>query len=58
MLIDLVQLRTFVVLAEEQHLTRAAERLRMSQSAASAHARAIEERLETQLFARTDRGWS
>jgi len=55
MLIDLVQLRTFVAVAEEQHLTRAAERLHMSQSAASAHVRAIEERLGTQLFVRTNR---
>ena len=55
MLIDLVQLRTFVAVAEEQHLTRAAERLYMSQSAASAHVRAIEERLGTQLFKRTNR---
>ena len=55
MLIDLVQLRTFVAVAEEQHLTRAAERLYMSQSAASAHVRAIEERLGTQLFVRTNR---
>ncbi|MDF0542939.1 LysR family transcriptional regulator [Sphingobium sp. H39-3-25] len=55
MLIDLVQLRTFVAVAEEQHLTRAAERLNMSQSAASAHVRAIEDRLGTQLFVRTNR---
>jgi DNA-binding transcriptional LysR family regulator len=56
MLIDLVQLRTFVTVAEEQHLTHAAERLFISQSAASAHVRAIEERLGTQLFVRTNRG--
>lgn len=55
MLIDLVQLRTFVAVADEQHLTRAAERLHISQSAASAHVRAIEERLGTQLFVRTNR---
>lgn len=55
MLIDLVQLRTFVAVAEEQHLTRAAERIHVSQSAASAHVRAIEERLGTQLFIRTNR---
>lgn len=55
MLTDLVQLRTFVTVAEEQHLTRAAERLSMSQSAASAHVRSIEERLGTRLFTRTNR---
>lgn len=55
MLIDLVQLRTFIGVAEEEHLTRAAERLHISQSAASAHVRAIEENLETQLFIRTNR---
>lgn len=55
MLIDLVQLRTFVAVAEEQHLTRAAERIHVSQSAASAHVRAIEDRLGTQLFIRTNR---
>ncbi len=52
MLIDLVQLRTFVTVAQEQQLSRAAERLHMSQSAASSHVRAIEERLGTQLFVR------
>lgn len=55
MMIDLVQLRTFVAVAEEQHLTRAAERLHVSQSAASAHVRAVEESLDTQLFVRTNR---
>ncbi|MDO6414069.1 LysR family transcriptional regulator [Sphingomonas sp. BIUV-7] len=55
MLIDLAQLRTFVVVAEEQHLTRAADRLYMSQSAASAHVRAIEDHLGVQLFVRTNR---
>jgi len=55
MLVDLVQLRTFVAVAEEQHLTRAAERLHISQSAASAHVRSIEDSLDTQLFVRTNR---
>lgn len=54
-MIDLVQLRTFVAVAEEQHLTRAAERLHVSQSAASSHVRAIEENLGMQLFVRTNR---
>ncbi len=56
MLIDLIQLRTFVAVAEEQHLTRAAERIHISQSAASAHVRAVEETLRTQLFIRNNRG--
>lgn len=56
MIIDLTQLRTFVAVAEEQHLTRAAERLHISQSAASAHVRAVEDGLDMQLFARTNRG--
>ena len=55
MRIDLVQLRTIVAVAEEQHLTRAAERLFISQSAASAHVRALEDQLDTQLFVRTNR---
>lgn len=54
-MIDLLQLRTFVAVAEEQHLTRAAERLHISLSTASTHVRAIEEALGTQLFARTNR---
>jgi DNA-binding transcriptional LysR family regulator len=53
--VDLVQLRTFVAVAEEQHVTRAAERLHLSPSAASGHVRAIEESLDTILFVRTKR---
>jgi DNA-binding transcriptional LysR family regulator len=55
MQIDLVQLRTFVVVAEELHLTRAAERLHVSLSAASAHVKVVEENLGTALFIRTHR---
>jgi DNA-binding transcriptional LysR family regulator len=54
-MIDLVQLRTFVAVAEEQHLTRAAERLHISLSAASTHVRAVESTLDTQLFVRASR---
>jgi DNA-binding transcriptional LysR family regulator len=53
---DLTQLRTFVAVAQEGHLTRAAERLHISQPAASSHIRALELYLRVQLFARTNRG--
>jgi len=53
---DLTQLRTFVAVAQEGRLTRAAERLHISQPAASAHIRTLEAELEVQLFARTNRG--
>lgn len=53
---DLTQLRTFVAVAQEGHLTRAAERLHISQPAASTHIRALEAYLRIQLFARTNRG--
>ena len=53
---DLTQLRTFVAVAQEGHLTRAAERLHISQPAASTHVRALEAYLQVQLFARTNRG--
>lgn len=55
MIIDLVQLKTFVAVAEERNLTRAAGRLFISQSAASNHVRAVEDNLGTQLFVRTSR---
>jgi DNA-binding transcriptional LysR family regulator len=55
MLIDLVQIRTFVAVAEELHLTRAAERLHISPSSASTHIRAVEKRFDIQLFVRSNR---
>jgi DNA-binding transcriptional LysR family regulator len=53
---ELYQLKTFVVVAEEGHLTRAAERLHASQPTVSAHVKALEEELETRLFIRTPKG--
>ncbi len=50
------QLRIFVEVAERGHVTRAAEALRMSQSAASVAIAAIEESYQVQLFNRVGRG--
>lgn len=43
-------------MAEEQHLTRAAERLHTSQPAVSAQLKALEESLGVVLFDRTPKG--
>ncbi len=53
---ELYHLRTFVTVAEEGHLTRAADRLYTSQPAISAHIKALEEELGLTLFHRTPRG--
>ncbi|WP_022663286.1 LysR family transcriptional regulator [Paucidesulfovibrio longus] len=53
---ELYQLRTFVAVAEEKHLTRASERLFVSQPAVSAHIKALEKELGVKLFRRTARG--
>ena len=53
---ELYHLKTFVTVAEEQHLTRAAERLFTSQPAISAHIKALEEELRLTLFERTPKG--
>ncbi|HSW15692.1 MAG TPA: LysR family transcriptional regulator [Ramlibacter sp.] len=53
---DLTQLRTFVAVVQEGHLTRAAERLHISQPTASNHIKALESHFGLQLFVRTARG--
>lgn len=53
---EFYQLRTFLTVAEEGHLTRAAEKLFTSQPAVSAHIRALEEELGVKLFERTTKG--
>ncbi len=53
---ELYQLRTFITVAKEGHLTRAAERLFTSQPAVSAHIKALEEELELTLFVRSKKG--
>ncbi len=53
---ELNQLKTFITVAEEQHLTRAAERLFTSQPAVSAQLKALEESLDVVLFDRTPKG--
>lgn len=53
---ELYQLRTFLSIAEEANLTRAAERVHTSAPAASAQLKALEEELGVRLFERTSRG--
>lgn len=53
---ELYQLRTLVAIAEAGQLTRAADKLHLSQPAVSAQLKALEEELELQLFERTPAG--
>lgn len=53
---EIHQLKTFVAVAREGSITRASERLYLSQPAVSAHIKAIEETLGLPLFSRTPRG--
>ena len=53
---ELHQLRTFVAVGREGHLTRAADLLCLSQPAVSAHVKALEEELGLALFERGAKG--
>ena len=53
---ELYQLRTFLTVADEGHLTRAAEKLFTSQPAVSTQVRALEDELGVKLFERSSRG--
>lgn len=55
-LMELYQLRSLAAIAEAGQLTRAAEKLHVSQPALSAQLKALEEELELQLFDRTPAG--
>ena len=57
-LMELYQLRSFAAIAELGQLTRAAEKLHISQPAVSAQLKALEEKLELRLFERTATGMS
>jgi DNA-binding transcriptional LysR family regulator len=53
---ELYQLRSFAAVAESGNLTRAAEKLHLSQPAVSAHIKALEEELDVVLFERISSG--
>lgn len=53
---DLTQIRAFVTVAREGNLTRAAERLHLTQPAVSLQIKALQASLDLQLFARTPSG--
>jgi molybdate transport repressor ModE-like protein len=55
---DLYQLKTFVAVAREGSITRAAELVHLSQPAVSAHIKELEDALGLSLFERTPRGMS
>ncbi|MGH1365285.1 MAG: LysR family transcriptional regulator [Calditrichia bacterium] len=53
---ELLHLRTFVVVAEEENLTRAAQRLYLTPPTVSGHIKALEDELNVTLFIRSSTG--
>ncbi len=53
---DLTQLRAFMTVAREGNLTRAAERLHLTQPAVSLQLKSLQQSLDLQLFSRTSAG--
>ena len=53
---ELYHLKSFLAVAAEQHLTRAAKRLHISQSSVSVHIKDLEQELCLTLFIRTPKG--
>ncbi|WP_419781340.1 LysR family transcriptional regulator [Maridesulfovibrio sp.] len=53
---ELYQIKTFVAVAEEGNMTRAAKRLHASQSTISLHIKSLEEEFDLRLFLRTPKG--
>ncbi|GAB3903864.1 LysR family transcriptional regulator [Kibdelosporangium lantanae] len=53
--LDLAQVRAFVVTADHQHFSRAAQAMYLTQQALSKRIRRLEDTLATQLFVRTNR---
>lgn len=54
--VEIYLLRTFAMVAREGHLTRASERLHLSQPAVSGHIKALEQQFGVALFERTGTG--
>ena len=57
-IMDFTQLRAFVTIAREGNLTRAAERLHLTQPAVSLQLKSLQEQLRLQLFSRNSNGMS